>query len=898
MMLKRLCLFVLLVGFSLVLTGQSPVTPYTAAQFRQEIADRGISEQDLRQRLQNRGIVLGSTPEELLRQRPVIESVIAELEAENAAARREALESAATATDEINEAVSDGASVEEAIGEVTSEAVAEVLPKSRIYGHNIFRNKSLSLFRATNDATPPETYPLKVGDQLAVNIFGASQTDFVLRVNEEGFVELPNTLRIPLAGVSLGEARRLLANRLKRFYTFGEGQLTIQTQVTRTINVNIFGEVANSGSFNISSLNTGFNALVAAGGPSERGSVRNIKLTNGDETTTLDVYAYLRNPTQQSSQFLQDNATIFVPFAETVVEAAGGVQRPLFYELKADETLADLIEFAGGVTPRAEPTSVRITRYVDGELRLINVDLTAQPGFVLQNGDVVSVPEVEDPVPSFVTVEGAVLLPGRYAFEESMTVATLLEAARLRPGARRDVAFLTRRNEDGTRKLSRIDLTSASTGADAGAMMELKRGDVLQILSSERFLDRGSVTISGAVRDSSRNYPFPDDGGLKLSEAILLAGGLQANASNEAIITRTPRDNRETRTYLRVPLTEAATQELAPGDQIVIYTRERFTDAFQVSIRGAVRQPGSYRYDPSLQLSDLLTLAGGFRLEAARNKVDVFRLAITQNEPTQTLTATLEFDNDFQLISSSDPNFQLQPSDIIVVRSAPEFENIQTVFIQGEVRYPGEYALDEDNLRLRDLVEKAGGLSGEAFAEGATLVRREDNVGFVVIRLDEVLSGKDNTTNVVLKPGDLLRIPKAQELVSIRTRNTNADSIFVDSLLRSGEINLAFNGEKKADWYIKNFAAGYDEDAWKRTTRGVLPNGEIKSTKRFLFFKSYPTVEPGSIVAVDAKPPRKQKKKRAPKPDKEPFDWGQFARDTVAAATSVLTLILLLDRVE
>jgi len=675
-------------------------------------------------------------------------------------------------------------------------------------------------------------------------------------------VELPNTIRIPLAGVSLGEARRLLANRLRRSYSFGEGQLTIQTQVTRTINVNIFGEVANSGSFNISSLNTGFNALVAAGGPSERGSVRNIKLTNGDETTTLDVYAYLRNPTQQSSQFLQENATIFVPFAEIIVQATSGVQRPLFYELTADETLADLIEFAGGITPRAEPTSVRITRYVDGELRLINVDLTAQPGFRMQNGDVVSIPEVEDPIESFVTVEGAVLLPGRYAFEERMTVATLLEAARLRPGARRDVAFLTRRNEDGTRKLSRIDLAAVTSGAAAGAMMELKRGDVLQILSSERFLDKGSVTISGAVRDSSRSYPFPDDGGLKLSEAILLA-----------------------------------TQELAPGDEVVIYTKERFTDAFQVSIRGAVRQPGSYRYDSSLKLSDLLTLAGGFRLEAARNKIDVFRLAIAQNEPTQTLTATLEFDNDFQLISSSDPNFELQPSDIIVVRSAPEFEDIQTVFIQGEVRYPGEYALDEDNLRLMDLVEKSGGLSREAFAEGATLVRREDNVGFVVIRLDEVLSGEDTKTNIVLKPGDLLRIPKAKDLVSIRTLNTNADSIFVDSLLRSGEINLAFTGEKKADWYIKNFAAGYDEDAWKKTTRVIYPNGEIKGTKRFLFFKSYPTVEPGSTVAVDAKPPRKQKKKRQPTADKEPFDWGKFARDTLAAATSVLTLILLYDRV-
>jgi len=143
-MFKRLYLLVLLVGCSLLLTGQSPVSPYTMEQFRQEIVDRGITEQDLKQRLRDRGIELGSTPQELIQQRPIIESIIAELEAENAAAKREALESAAVATDEINEAVSDGASVEEAIGEVTSEAAAEVLPKSRIYGHNVFRNKSLA----------------------------------------------------------------------------------------------------------------------------------------------------------------------------------------------------------------------------------------------------------------------------------------------------------------------------------------------------------------------------------------------------------------------------------------------------------------------------------------------------------------------------------------------------------------------------------------------------------------------------------------------------------------------------------------------------------------------------------------------------------------------------------
>ncbi|MEM6772677.1 MAG: SLBB domain-containing protein, partial [Bacteroidota bacterium] len=382
-------------------------------------------------------------------------------------------------------------------------------------------------------------------DEIAITIFGASQADLLLRLDDRGFVRLPNGVRMLLGGVPLGDARRLLADRLKNYYAFGNGQLSIKVQVARTISINIFGEVETSGSFTVSALNTGFNAIVAAGGPTDRGSVRNIQLVRGDEMTILDVYDYLRNPLQRTDLFLADNANIFVPLAETVVTLEGGVLRPMQYELKEGESIADLFRFAGNAVPEAETSLIRVTRYDQGVLEVINVDLAQEPGFKLLNGDVVSVPIIENPVEDFVTIEGAVVLPGRYAFDEGITVGDLLEKGRLRPSSRTDVAFLFRSNDDGTERLERLDL-----GTDAGAKeVELKRGDVLRILSQRAFVDRAEFTVSGAVRDSSVTLPFPEDGALTLDEAILLAGGTFKNAAADVMLIRTPITNREKRQY-------------------------------------------------------------------------------------------------------------------------------------------------------------------------------------------------------------------------------------------------------------------------------------------------------------------------------------------------------------
>lgn len=874
--MKYYLFIILLVLAAPALRAQVP----TQAQTRQELRDRNIDEAELQRRLQAKGINLqGASPEELLSLRPQIEATIREMEAEQAEAKINAKEVAAKSSEEIQEAVEDGASVAEAISEVTAAEAAAVLPPSSIYGHQIFRNKSLKVYRTTENVTPPDTYPLKPGDEIAVSIFGASQTDFILRLDKSGFVILPNQIRMPLGGIPLGEARVLLASRLKQFYAFGNGQLSIRIQAARTISVNIFGEVESNGTFSLSSLNTGFNALVAAGGPTDRGTVRNIQLIEGDKKTILDVYDFLQSPTEGTGLFISNNSTIFVPLAEKIVSLSGGVARPMRYELKAGETLSDLLAFAGGTRQRAENNNIRVTRYVNGQLELFNVNLAENPDFALVNEDMVNVPVIENPIENFVTIQGSVLLPGPYTFEEGMTLRDLMTLGRLRPGARTDAAFLFRFNTDGTRKLLRID----PNGPTANEV--LQRGDVLRILAESSFIDNSSITIAGAVRNGETTLPFPQDGAISLEEAILLAGGPSANATPEVMLIRTPLTNTEERKYERLDIRTAGTTILQPFDRVIVYTRERFSDSDRVLVGGAVRSPGTFTYDPSLQLRDLLYLAGGLRREAAKSRIEVFRLAIADDATTRTLVETITVDDNLDA-----PGFVLQPADEIIVRAAAEYEPIESVSLGGEVRYPGRYALLNDNEKISSLIARAGGLTPEAFAAGATLQR--DGIGYVVLGLDAVDADPNHPANMVLLAGDNLFIPKKNDLVTIYVDNTLANRFGTNDLIQNGKLQVAYQGEKSARWYIKNYAGGFNEDtARKRWTTVEYASGQIDETNNFLFLKDYPEVLPGSSIRIESAPPKRVKERRESR-----FDWIGLTSVIVGGATTIVSFVLLSRR--
>lgn len=883
------------------------ITPIQKEQALSELVKRGISEDDFRAKMQERGIDIDNlSQEQLLTLQPVIEEVVQEIEAENAAKaiKQTVDETASKSSVEISQAVEAGSSIKEAVSEELIENAAQDLPPEKIYGQEIFRNKSLKLFRTTNDVKPPDAYLLGSGDKIAVSIWGISQGDFSFEINKDGYIKPSGLPRIFLKGIPYGKARQLIQKRFAQAYVFQPEQFSVSIQTARTININIFGEVFNYGSFTISATNTAFNALVAAGGPTDIGSLRNIRLIRGEETRILDVYDFMFDPAVQYDFYLADNDLLYVPIAEKVVSISGAVKRPFKYELTKQEGLLELIKFAGGTKDNAYLENIQIKRIADGEEVLIDVNwkdlLNQKRNFTLFSGDEITVRTIPGKVENVAEIIGAVDFPGTYDIVESMRVTDLLSKGVIQKEARLDVAFLLRKNLDNTHQVVKINLLEVMKNPDAPGNVVLKAGDQLTVYRLDRYIDKANIQVTGAVRNPLK-YPWDVENGIKVADAIILAGGLSATATDFAYIYRTDVNNPEKRSYQRVNIKNAIENPLsednvalAPFDEVKVLSTTYFTDVSNVSISGAVRNPGEYRYDPSLTLKDVLTLAGGLKLEAASNKIEIFRVEFNDNNPTRTIAATLEIDRDLNLLSGD--AFLLQPYDQIVVRAVPEFEFQEVVYVEGQVPYPGPYALTSPNMRLSDVLDQAGGLLLDAFPEGAYLTRREGGVGVVITRLEEVLSNPNSKYNYVLKKGDVIKVPKENDIVTILTPGTKAQELYKKELVNTGKINVPLSQGKRANWYLREYAVGVKKLPKKSSYVVVeYPNGEIKRTKDFALFKVYPKPTKGSVIHVGYHDRgRLEKEKR----DKKPVDWEKVVANTLAQATAVITLVVLVQRLQ
>lgn len=1000
------------------------VPPITESQARAELDKLGMSEDDFRVKLLERGIDIDqidlNNPTELLRLQRAAEAIEAEKLAEIEKAKKQATEvveqekeqavntveqevadkidevASSTAKDVV-EAVEQGATIEDALTEGIIDAQTEDIAPATIYGQHIFRNKEIRDYRNANDIVVSDAYLLGAGDKINISLWGYSELEASYEISEEGYIKPDDMPRVNLKGVSFGIAKSLLKSRFANYYRFGNDQFQVVVTSPRIITVNIVGEVMNSGSFTMPAINTAFNALAAAGGPSDIGSVRNIKIIRpGGKNREMDVYEFLLDPTITKDFYLQNNDIIFVEVAERLVSIQGPVRRPFKYELKANEQLKDLVKYAGGLKPNAYLGNFQVKRFIDDAEKIIDVNYgelvnSDTSDFKLNAGDAVVIGVIPKPYKNFVEIAGSVDLPGRYELDAGMTISKLIEKGVLAEGSRTDVAYLLRTSEDGILKYNKINIEDAIANVQSAGNLVLQPKDKLVILSSKSFTDQYEISISGAVRNPSKyKYNVGDDlkindlitlaGGLKedatnfayvyrkelagsqekeyvridvknalenpdsgdnlvlkpndrvevfsvytyqdefkvsisgavrepsefnydsteklsVEDLVILSGGLRPDATDFAYVYRINPDNTKDREYIRIDIKNALENPtspdnlvLEPRDQIQILSKLTYIDEFSVKVGGAVRNPGEYQYHPSLTLKDALTLSGGLKFTASGNRIDVFRMVINQNEPTKSIVATVAVDENLEMSST----FKLEPFDQIVVRSVPEFELQQFVTIEGEVKYPGPYALIDDNEKLTNLIKRAGGLTKESFPTGATLYRAEGGTGFVVLRLEEALKNNKNIHNFILKKGDVITIPKQKDLVAI-TGATRAGELYPENIARAGKINVAHHKGKRAKWYVNEYAAGVGENGKRKLITVEYPNGEVKRTKNFLFFKIYPQVTEGSVVKVGVKPPKSTKKEG--KKEREKIDWGKTLADSLAQATAILSLILLVQNV-
>jgi len=862
---------------------------------RGELQKRGLEEGAVRARLLENGIDVDSiSPSEYPAYQDRVIAILDQMQSEKAA------EKVAPVNMEMGysayETVSPTALPQTTPGEGAAEAaLKETLTQksvsdtvgNAIYGHSLFTGKSMDIFRTTDGAQAPETYVMGEGDEVHISIFGSSQTEIHQRISPDGSIQPTGSTKIFLKGLTLAQARSAIKNKLAQHYSFRPDQIAVTITTARTITVNIYGEVGVQGGFTLSALNTAFNALAAAGGPTELGSLRNIQRSRGGKTERLDLYQFMIGAASGAQFDLQNNDILYVPVAEKVVTIEGAVNRPMRYEMVAGETLTDLIKYAGGLTDAVYPDFVQVERYDGGEKVYKEYDLkTIMSGaqkVTLQGSDIVRIKSINKPMENYVTIYGDVYYDGTYDFSQSSSLSSLIEKAKPRYTARTEYVLVERTRPDETVEV----ITVPFPGINGNPDFALQARDSVKVLQLTDFRDEGSISVSGQVRSPfTRSFGVNDR--MTIGQAIELADGLKPSVYPVGYIFRKDITNDEKMQYIPVNLEKDGDRLLQPGDELRIYDNSTFTNVGEVHISGAVKNPMGTTFDPSLTLHDLITMAGGFEVGAAYDRVEVFRMNISATEEVEMERITVTVNEDYVPVQGA---FQLQPFDQVVVRQTPNFTEGRTVEVNGRVRYPGVYVLTDSRTHLSEVLEMAGGLLEDA-SPYSTLFRTYLNRGNIGINLKEAkrhaLKMKDDP---ILMEGDVINVVRIENTVTIRETGTRMAQ-YVPEEFASTQKTISYQGKHNADWYIRNFAGGYQKYADKNSITVTMPNNQSKSVGHFLFFRTYPKVEPGSVITLGIDQERKEK---AEEP-KEKIKWDQIAASSLSALTSIVSMILLIER--
>ncbi len=578
-----------------------------------------------------------------------------------------------------------------------------------IFGLDIFRGAT-SQFEANLAGPVDANYRLGPGDRLVLILTGDVESSFQIDVTREGFIVVPQVGQVYVANLTMGDLQSLMRARLSRVYSgigTGTTRFSLSVAKLRSNQVYVVGDVLRPGSYLVSSAGTALTALYAAGGPTINGSLRRVEVRRGGVAIdALDVYDYLVRGDASHDVRLQTGDVLFIPVHGARVRVVGEIARPSTYEMKAGETLADLVRNAGGFRATASRQRVLIDRIVPPDQRTgagrdrVTIDVasdlaltSAGAGVALQNGDVVHVFPIAERVRNRVVVQGNVYQAGAQGFTPGMKLSDALRRAGLQPDTYLGEVLVTRMRSDSTREELRATL--ADTTGRVLNDFTLQEDDDIRVYSLTTFRPERYVAIGGAVKNGGR---FPYHAGMTLRDLVLLADGVQESAYlKEAEIARLPetRDGGRTATTIRVPLDSTYLFERAPD--------------------------GTYIGPPGLQTA-----------------------------------------------ASGAPEIQLKPYDNVLILRQPDWSLQRTVVLTGEVRFPGAYALRSKSERLSDLIARAGGLTDEAYPDGIVFVRGQGGVGRVGVELSSALRRYESNDNLILRDGDNISVPAFNSIVTIR----------------------------------------------------------------------------------------------------------------------------------
>jgi protein involved in polysaccharide export with SLBB domain len=686
--------------------------------------------------------------------------------------------------------------------------------QSKVFGAELFSNKNLT-FEPNLKIATPQGYQIGPDDELVIDISGLSDASYKLKVSPDGQIRIPVVGPVVVGGLTIEQAKSKIKRQLSNSYggiSSGETSVSLSLGNIRSIKVTILGEVNLPGTYTLPSLATALNALYASGGPNNNGSFRNISvIRNGKTIGRIDVYDFLLKGSSKANIRLQDQDVIKVNPYAIRVELTGEVKRPGLYEVAKQETLKDVIDFAGGFTDNAYRDRIKVYRNTAKEKSVADVPQDIIAMFVPQSGDVYTIDKVLERFSNRVQINGAVFRPGFFALDEGLTLAKLIaKADGLKEDAFTSRAVIYRLREDNSLEVISVDLNEVLSGKD----VKLKREDNIQILSK-----------------------------LELREE------------------------------------------------------------YSVFIAGEVLKPGKYTFADNMRVEDLILTAGGLKLSAAKNKIEVARRIkdIDVDKADAPVSTILTYEVNDQLKTVDGKDIILQPFDVVSIYRLPGFQSQRNVTIEGEVHHPGQYTLMRNNERISEVLARSGGVTASGFPDGAVLLRTRkmtsvdqfikrkkmqsvlkqssdsasaleisnsdigDATSIVGINLDKILKNPGSKYDLILEENDVIRIPRTIQTVKI-----------------SGEVLypliVQYEKGKSFNYYVKN-AGGYTMNGLKKKGYVVYANGSSYSTRKILFvFNNHPKIKPGAEIII---PAREERKKLS-------------ALEVVSITSSLATLVLLI----
>ena len=667
-----------------------------------------------------------------------------------------------------------------------------LMPRKEIYGHDIFKNRDLTFEPSANVATP-QNYRLGPGDEVIIDIWGASQNTIQEVISPDGNIMVEGLGPVYLNGKTVQEADSYIKKVFSQIYSGLDGadsnsSIKLSLGQNRSILVNVMGDVENPGTYQMSSFATVFNAIYMAGGVSDIGSVRNIKLYHENkEIATVDMYDYIRNGKVQDDIRLSDNDVVIVSSHSLLVTIDGRIRRPMYYEMTQDETLDKLIDYAGGLESDAYRKDVRVIRMGDFQREIYTVTKEQQSGFKLMDGDSVYVDSIQVTFANMAQIRGAVFRPGQFQIDGGITtVKALIEAAGgLKEDAFPTRALLSRTNPDKTLTNLAIDIKGLMEGTAQDE--PLRNNDVLFIPSLFDIGEVKTFSVYGEVLFPG-DYRYADNTGIE--DLILQAGGLKEDASLSKVdVVRRSRDKQATSKTESLAETfsfsineDLSIQDndfrLEPFDEVYVRRSPGYSVNRRVIVEGEVTFPGYYSLATNTErLSDIMARVGDFSNEAYPEGARLERkMTDDERKRMRDIAEILSSNDSLALARAVDKLLSATTYDVginlkeaiekpggsadIVLRDGdriiiPVFTN--TVRINGEVMFSNTTPYIKGK-SLKYYIDRAGGYSEKA----------KKNKAYVVYMNGSVAKAKKRSSKLV-QPGCEIVVPAKRDRDGLKT---------------------------------------------------------------------------------------------------------------------------------